>query len=339
MSKNRLTIFFDREEPIYCPNEPVSGKVVVEAANNFSSQELWVVYGWRTHGWGNTDKGGEESFYILRTNVDFHNGDQREFPFEFMAPGDPATYHGHYVNIDWYLKATMLLPRAQITSDEVDFLLVGRESRGMFWSGDTSLIRTNLSFREKHPSISSILYMLLSGGLIILVAFLLSGFTLGIHPAIWIAWIGFLIALAARKKIFNLAFKLKINIEKVQVEPPIIHPGDVASCQIKFLTKIPVYLDHIAAVVRAEEGAVSGGGTRTQSHSFTVYKEQYIKPYGEELMEGRMITYDCPLPIPANAPPTFGGRNNSIKWSVQLKIACKRWPSWERTLPITISPC
>ncbi len=149
--------------------------------------------------------------------------------------------------------------------------------------------------------------------------------------------IGFLIALAARKSIFNLAFALKIDIKEVHVRPLDIHRGGQATCQIKFQTKGPVYLDNITALILARETAQSGVGSSTSTRSYTLYKKQYRKSYGEELEAGRWVTFECPVPVPSSAPPTFITPDNSIHWSLRLKITCKRWPSWEKTIPITVS--
>jgi hypothetical protein len=335
MSTNQLMILFDHEDRIYRADEQISGKVVVEAATGLNCREISVRYQWRTHGSGDQNRGSEETLSLVEEGMKFLKGERREFPFRFDAPTDPLTYHGHYVNVDWYLKASMYIPGADDLDTEEDFLLVARESP----AGNQSFFPLP-GAAPSHPKIPWFTILLC----ILAISFLIIGgvFLLMPQPSvalsvIYFPVIGFFVAFIARKKIFALLFALKIDVKEVQVKPPTIHPGDRASCLVKFQTRGSVYLDKITVQISAEEYASKGSGSASTSLYYTLYKEQYLKSYGEQLAAGRLIAYECPLPIPLYAPPTFLTEDNSIKWSLSLKITCKRWPSWEKTIPITVS--
>ena len=117
-----------------------------------------------------------------------------------------------------------------------------------------------------------------------------------------------------------------------------MHPGEQVRCKIAFQTKGSIYLDSIMALIWAEEKASSGAGSSTSTLTYTLYKDQYLKSYREELEAGRWVTLECPLAIPAYAPTTFTTSNNSISWKVHVKIAYRGWPSWEKSIPIAVSP-
>ena len=340
----QLRILFDKSDRKYCSGDLVSGKVVVDAQKEFSCGGLQISYAWRTHGKGNQDTGAKESIELVKGDVHFLKGDHREFPFRFNAPAVPLTYHGHYVNVDWYLEAKLDVNRLKALinvpsffSVEEDFLLIDSEPPlkdrlSKMGDGITDYSPPSES-SSSFSSLTDVLLLLTGIPIFFLAYFLFSGG----YPAAAILLIVFLIALIVRKKIYDFAFKSKIEIKEIYLTP-VIHPGDRAGCRIQFRIKSSIYLDQIATTVLAVEYAVSGWGTRSQSYTFTTHKVQYSKPYREELAAGRWILYECPLPIPANAPTTFTANNNSINWSIHLKIACKRWPSWEKTIPITISP-
>jgi hypothetical protein len=332
MTANRLRIVFDKNDCIFHTDEPISGKVVVEAAGEISCREIRLAYGWRTHGKGNTDKGDQANLSLINQDLKIHPGETREFSFRFDAPSYPLSYHGYYFNIDWYLKATLDILHAPDLSTEEDFLLVGKDPPKDDWPEYPRQVET----RPSVPSKSSANFS--SNSLILVAGVILATFLLAIRPALGVVFIALLIAFFFRKHIFNLAFKLKMDMKEVQIQPPEIHPGDRAACLISFQTKSSVYLDHIEVFVKAVERTVSGSGSRTSVFSSTLYEKQYDKSYREELAAGRWIIYECPLAVPPNVPANFYSSSNSIRWALVVKIACKGWLSYEKTIPFPVSP-
>ena len=77
----------------------------VQAAQECTCQAVTLSRQWRTHGRGNRAKGSPRTM-TLATKETLPPGIPRRYPFEFKAPGGPATYHGHYLNLDWYVRAT-----------------------------------------------------------------------------------------------------------------------------------------------------------------------------------------------------------------------------------------
>jgi len=69
-----------------------------------------------------------------------------------------------------------------------------------------------------------------------------------------------------------------------------------------------------------------------------IEEKSHTKSFNEDLEAGRLITFDCTLPVHPDAPATFSSTNNNLEWTVMLKVNIKGWPDWEKTLPITMLP-
>ena len=334
MATCELRISFDQMDRRYHASETVSGKVVVEVHKGFPGRDFRLNYGWRTHGWGNKDEGGKGFISLAPGNLEFCKGEIREFPFHVPAPCEPLTYHGHYLNVDWYLKASLdtqefLHPTTHV---EEDFLLIDRDMPVASMPAPApEEAQNNSKIAAFLPFLAGIGWALWIGlmSLSHMTSVLILILGIAIPFALMIAWL-------FRRRIINSMLQRIIEVKEAQVNPSTIQPGDQASCHLQLQANTTVYLDHIAAVIRARESSISGSGTNVHSKEYTLYSKQTVKSYGQELTAGRWITFDCPVLIPTNGPLTFKASNNSIDWSIILKITYRRWPTWEKTIPITV---
>ena len=111
MSKCDISIEFDAENRTYRGGETVSGRVLVEVNKDLTSNGIKLIHFWQTHGYGNTDA-GERVEEMLDTDSQLFAGEVRTYPFSFVADRQPLTYHGHYVNIDHYVRVEVDVPWA-----------------------------------------------------------------------------------------------------------------------------------------------------------------------------------------------------------------------------------
>jgi hypothetical protein len=119
-----LQIIFDRPDRLYRFGESVSGKVLLQPDSDQTYSQIWLTYRWRTHGKGDRDEGPEQSLALALAEKQYvRAGESREFPFSFQAPNGPVTYHGHYLNVDWYLTAHAQCGPLSHLKSEQDFLL------------------------------------------------------------------------------------------------------------------------------------------------------------------------------------------------------------------------
>jgi hypothetical protein len=234
------------------------------------------------------------------------------------------TYHGHNVNVDWYLKASLNTQEFfhPQTHAEEDFLLLDRDRPAVPMAEPLPEAEPNQSKTDAlrpwllalAPAMAVLLLVLL---VLMFINFIPNGISTCLMPGILLILI---IAWFARREIINFVMLRNIEIKEAQVDPLTLYPGDQARCHLQFQAKTSIYLDHIAAVVRAVERSTSGWGTRESTVKHTVYSKQTLKSYGEKLAVGRWITFDCCVSIPANAHPTFNVKDNSLAWFIDLKI-------------------
>ena len=124
----------------------------------------------------------------------------------------------------------------------------------------------------------------------------------------------------------------------VWVKPAIVYPGGHVNCHVDFRTKKEVYLHRIKASIQAQERVSRTLGTTTATESYTVSESTVVKPFGEQISEGRSISFDCALPVEADAPATFDSTNNHLEWEIKLEVELEGWLGWDKTFPITVLP-
>ena len=119
-----LEVIFDRKDRLYKFGEVISGKVVLRPETDSTYSKIWITYHWRTHGQGNRDGGNDREVILAEEDISRKSGECMELPFRFDAPNGPVTYHGHLLNVDWYLTAhAQSNSRSRSKPTEYDFLL------------------------------------------------------------------------------------------------------------------------------------------------------------------------------------------------------------------------
>lgn len=121
MSGCDLTLTFDRAGRTYHFGETVGGTVQVQVNSKCHCRWLGLEWQWRTHGRGDRDEGPKISLKLFEGN--WEAGETYCYPFRFATPRGPATYHGTYLNVDWYLKTAADMERESGPSVEKEFLL------------------------------------------------------------------------------------------------------------------------------------------------------------------------------------------------------------------------
>ncbi len=103
MSRCDLAVLFDREDRTHRPGEKVRGKIEVKVNKEVTCKALGVEFCWQTHGKGDRDAKSIDKMVLSEKK--WMVGSSLAFPFEFTVPRRPLTYHGNYLNIDYYIKA------------------------------------------------------------------------------------------------------------------------------------------------------------------------------------------------------------------------------------------
>jgi hypothetical protein len=90
------------------PGELIRGQVQVDVDSDCRCDGLSIQVFWRTHGRGDGDEGKGETIQLFQGL--WSAEEESAYAFEFEAPKEPATYHGHLINVDWYVVASADIP-------------------------------------------------------------------------------------------------------------------------------------------------------------------------------------------------------------------------------------
>lgn len=346
-----VQVLFDRTDRLYRFGDQVRGTMIINAAWDFTCSEVQISYSWRTHGRGDRDKGPESSITLSAVKIPLRKGEHREFPFRFDVPMGPVTYHGHKLNVDWYLTAYARRGAASALTCEEDFLLLGREPIGAAVRGNNEIAPDDFprpSFQEMplpsglqelhvggRPQESPWLPMLWTASIFgaLFWAIFQHGPIIVWAYAIAATVIGILVIA------FNAnAYKRKLDVSEPSVEPGIVYPGGRVNCRLDFRVKQDVYLHSIEASIYAKEQVTFAQGTTSQTEQHEVSRRSFARTFDEQLSSGRSIIFECPLPVPADAPPSFKSGHNVVEWFVDLRVNLQGWPGLTRKFPITVLP-
>ena len=121
MSKCDLTIELDQPREVFHPGDTISGHVVVETDSDVRCDGLDVVLRWRTHGRGTVATGNADTVRLFEG--EWTGASTLRYAFRFTVPDGPVTYHGHYLNVAWVLKAQADIPWKFDPKTEVEFTL------------------------------------------------------------------------------------------------------------------------------------------------------------------------------------------------------------------------
>jgi hypothetical protein len=357
-----LLIIFDRDDRLYRFGEVISGRVVLEADHDTAYSEVWITYQWRTHGRGNRDNGGEEKLTLAAKKTSLRAGERKEFPFHFIAPNGPVTYHGHLLNVDWYLTARARLSPYGHCKSEEDFLLQAGERTGAVILGNKEIPRNELpaystgGLPVSHGLLEVKANSAQSAGLgskvgpwlggLLLLLFVFISKSLLEESFDWNPFLAFIVPIVTLilvagviQGLFANAYRRKLKIGEVWVKPASVYGGSEVYCHVDFIVKRLVHLGSIKASISIRERITRTAGTTTEVELHTMDEKTCTRLFNEDLLEGRWIAFDCALPIASDAPATFSSNNNVLEWIVVMKAELKGWPAWQKSFPITVLPC
>lgn len=347
-----IEVIFDRENHLYKFGEVISGKVVVMPTSKRTYSGIWITYQWRTHGQGNRESGNEEKVILMEENSSLNAGERMELPFRFEAPNGPVTYHGHFLNVDWYLTAyAQWGSHSDSKSSECDFLLRGGEPTDMISLGHEGILLEDLPDRSSDVPPPTERSTLDRGGRlkpqinwsitnwIFIVTIPI--FILMIFNAPWFLYLLFYILLILGVIIYVIrgqAYKRIIRLGNVWIGPTDVWGGGKVYCHVDFIAKRDFHLRSITASLSARERVNSTAGTSIVTNYHVVRNKTYSQPFNEDLLKGRQITFDYAIQVSPSAPATFSTFNNALEWIVTLKSEFKGWPEWKEIFPITVLP-
>ncbi|RMG08496.1 MAG: hypothetical protein D6731_21840 [Planctomycetota bacterium] len=346
MAKCTLSIVLDPEREAYALGEVISGSVRVTVDSDCSCNALNLALRWETHGRGNRTHGPESVQTLFRGT--WRAGEEHAYPFSFEIPPGPVTYHGHLLNVDYFLRATADIPWAIDPKAERDFLVVAPP--------DGSLVLTGAESDPQHTHSLETWQDLQAGagaaavfaGVVLLcvgLGLLLVGGNLLVsaEPVEWfyVAVGGLLSALGAGALYFGLRNRLaerKLGPVAVELRPRRVPPGGVLQATIHFTPRTSLHLNRVRVRLRGTEVVVSGSGTNKTTHSHDLFSEVATLHEGGPVLAGEAQRLECQFALPPSAPLSFRAPGNSLRWNAVFHVDVAHWPDWSQQVPLLVLP-
>ena len=339
MSKCDLSISLAKPDRAYAPGEMVrvkspSPSTVPPSARTSAS----LFSGGRT--------GGEIRPRGTRTRQrlfdgEWSEGEEHRYPFEFQMPAGPATYHGHYLNVDHYLTARADLPWASDPKAETEILLVpgtlGRDgSLGRAQPATAPAARSRGASQQVVVTLASVLVLAALG-----VAFFRGG------SGGWTNWqvllplvlVAALVVVGSTTRVRRHFAQGKLGRPVVELSKADVRPGEKLSVQVTLDPKGPLTLSEAYLELIGKEVVVSGSGTNETTHVHEIHSSRYDLMTGSrEVVPGVPTLIQRQVEIPGDLPPSFEAENNSLTFMVRVHLGVQGWADWRDEFPLGIRP-
>jgi hypothetical protein len=342
VSKCDLWITLDRESPKYRPGETVKGILHAEVHSDLKIDALVVSLGWRTHGKGNVD---EEQADVAPLGPKHWSADERhELPFSFVMPAGPVSYHGHFLNVDWYVKANADVAWARDPKTESEILLLPAPAERVPGDGYRTSPHTTArphvlgaaggAPRRQDHRVFSLLFVLGAFGMAALMLrknlsvptlLVLSGF-LGVS------------GLVAYRSWRNTLAKQKLGNIEVSVEPEHAGRGQPVQLTVVLRPAQSVSLASVRANLVGRERVVSGSGTNRTTHVHQLHHERFELSGERRLRANEELVLQETVTIPDEAEPTFHSADNHLVWEIEFHVDVKLWPDLKDDYEVFVHP-
>lgn len=326
MSKCKVVI--STQKTHYKLGDTVKGQVTVEVNKECKCDGLVLKKFWSTHGKGNRSSGGREELNLFQG---VWQPGTYTYTFSFVLDEGPFSYHGHYINVDWYLSARADIPWAIDAKDELEFIL---ENDGARFRDNIKGYET-YNTGEKTISIQDIGFLKYLPLLFVIVGISMMYFAeMPIFGAIFtIAG-----AVAFYKVIQSTIAERKLGDVECLIDKHDPFAGERINFTVSFTPKSNIQINSASVKLLGQEIAVSGSGTNTTTHTHTFHDEIFPILAQNRFSGGMPVRDKYLIDIPDNAAPSFVARDNKIEWSIVVEIDIPRWPDWINSLAITVKP-
>jgi hypothetical protein len=338
MSKCDVSVLIDDEQRNFVIGDTVRGTVRINVNAQCDCKKLTVVLQWRTHGRGNCTSGDVNETPDILFQGKWSPG-RYEYPFEFVLPEGPLSYHGHLLNVDWYVHARADIPWAIDPKGDAELILERGDYDGELLIGEPDMLEAQQivigSGETPTAAIGCVLLFLapfflvgfgaIAGGITKLVQGKPEGlFILGFGIVFSIVPTLIMLAMFWRK-----AAERKLGKVDVNVEPTDARPGDTVWCAVNFRPQKDVKVASITASLVGEEVVVSGSGTNSTTHTHKLFEQKHELLAQRHISAGKEVSLDVELTIPDDAAPTFRAYSNRLKWAVNVHVDIPKWPDWD----------
>lgn len=325
---SKCDVAISTQKTNYKLGDTVKGQVTVEVNKECKCDGLVLKKYWLTHGKGNRSRGVREELELFQG---VWQPGVYTYSFSFVLDEGPFSYHGHYINIDWYLSAQADIPWALDPKDEVEFILekdidnVPENIKGyeLHHEASKTISLTNIGYFKYFP-----LLFVIAG--VLMIYFGNEWFMGGIFTIVG--------SIIFYKLIQSSIAERKLGGVQCVIDEYNLRPGDYLNFSVSFTPKSNISINAASVKLIGREVAVSGSGTNKTTHTHTFHKEETPILAQGSFSSGMPVRDKRRLEIPGNAAPTFSTSDNQIEWSIVVLIDIPKWPDWEDSLSITVRP-
>jgi hypothetical protein len=343
---------------VFKPGDKIVGTVYVKFdrapsdSSVYYERKLSLRRYWRTSGRPRPRTGGSDT--ILLFDGSWKSARTYQYPFIFHVPPGPYTYHGHLVDVDWFLCAEVHREDAPIDSNptvsaEETFGVEPSGKEREFIVGDTSS-----DSNGDHQGIGGperVLWML--GTLILLSVGLLLVYpnVAALPGASWLTLLAGMGCLGlAGFSGHALMRRQRQNDDTAMVEPTPddyqIEPGDRVAFVVELQPNFKTSPKGVTAVLKGYERVCLDGGeldsgeaSHTDIHRFHEEAISIEPTDGAAFEQGQKNSYQVRFRMPTDAPYSFYCPNASVNWAVEVHVDVGSWPDWHRDFPVIVRPC
>ncbi len=343
MSKCTISVEIDEPDRQYAPGDTVSGEVTVMVNSDCRCNALKVELCWQTHGRGNYASA------VSALDIPFQGewvfDSEHRYPFEFTVPNGPYSYHGHLLNVDWYVRVSADIPWAIDPRSMADFLVGPGEltDADSYINSDDLHQGIDQKRARDQASTGCMLFFALpftAAGLIF--AFIaMQGDTdvpasVGVSFGLVFTAIGLGMTYAAVRN--RLA---KVKLGKVDVEFPreeMVHPGQEIPFKVSIDASARDKLNEVTATLICRERVVSGSGTNKTTHTEDIYSVSKDLTVAADASGGPRMAMETTFRLPDDAPPSFYADDNELLWLVALHVDVATWPDFKKDYYLEVRP-
>lgn len=337
MAKCSLTLDVDHplDMPLV-PGEALTGHVVVDVDQSVKCRKLTLDFGWRTHGSGNRASGPPARLVLFEGT--WETGELARYPFRFDVPAGPDTYHGHHLNVDWYLTANADIPWAFDPKAEVDLLMDARHSEtydhgprfAPSFSGAGGMISSvGKTVVGVFMMVFSLVFMCF--GLAATSEFGLLGLLFGVIPLGMFGAGVWLVFTAWQSKIAETL------LGEVSVEvPDMLVPGESFTALVHCQPVRGLTLNALNLKLIGREVVVRGSGTNRSTYEHVVHEDLQTSRQDHVMQAGEQAIFEQSFTIPTDAGPSFAAPDNALTWAVEVHFDIPRFPDWYGTQVIGV---
>jgi len=328
MSKCDMTIRFKQDSRKFQAGDTVAGTVTVNVNQDVTCTKLLIEFLWQTHGKGNRDTGIIDSTTV--SDLAWIGNSSYTYDFSFTIPAYPLTYHGHILNVDFYVQARADIPWAIDPKVSEDILVEVHPQSHEYYQAEIT--------REREATQSQLKYQqaFKKSGWIAL--FIAAAVLLFLFIVFWWFIIFAAIILSIPVLMRRFASKRLGNVSISPAENDAITPGQRLPLSLSFQPGKAVSINKAMVTLKCQEICVSGSGTNRRTHRHTLHEEQQVLSGNIEAFALSYQEFRAEFAIPELQAYSFKSSDNKLEWKLFVHIDIPRYPDYKKEIELRLIP-